>query len=62
MTLDETKLEEILAEYQDGYEKAYKHIPDLIKEIRELRSLNAEGVRVCAQCGSHLSEYCEGCR
>lgn len=32
-------LTEIMAEYDAGYEKAYKHIPDLVAEIRRVRGI-----------------------
>jgi hypothetical protein len=32
-------LDEIMQEYEDGYDKVYKHIPDLVAEIELLREV-----------------------
>lgn len=35
--LDDTFLDEIMDQYNEGYEKTYKYIPDLIEELRDTR-------------------------
>lgn len=39
MRIDQKKLDEWRQDYHDGYEKAYKCIPDLIDEVEKLQAV-----------------------
>ncbi len=55
--ISETKLDEWMQDYNDGYEKAYKCIPDLIAEVRALRK-----VAEAAQADAHHVSVMPWCK